>query len=246
MMNQRELKIKAFHMNTVTSGDKFQLDANALQIKNSYDVVDEDIKEVSIQLLSPYHLNVSTNTIMDVIPISTKVLGQLGDGITHTLTGVCVVLTGAIEEGEQMHEFGSSEGILSENLQLNRVGTPKETDYIIHIDILAEKQAKFDRELCLKMFEITDNYIQEIREALKMMDGRLATESHHFVETYNVDKPKVALVKQVAGQGAMYDNMIFPNEPSGFAGGTSIIDMNNVPIIISPNEYRDGAIRAMV
>lgn len=246
MMNQRELKIKAFHMNTVTSGDKFQLDANALQINKSHDVVDEDIKDVSIQLLSPHHLNVRTNTIMDVIPISTKVLGQLGDGITHTLTGVYVVLTGAIEEGEQMHEFGSSEGILSENLQLNRVGTPKDSDYIIHVDILAHKQAKFDRELCLKMFEITDNYIQEIREALKMMDGRLATEVHSFVETYNVGKPKVALVKQVAGQGAMYDNLVFPNEPSGFAGGTSIIDMNNVPIIISPNEYRDGAIRAMV
>ena len=246
MMSQKELKIKAFHMNTVTSGDKFQLDPNALQIKTNHSFEEEDIKQMTIQLLTPKHHDVRTNTIMDIIPISTKVLGQLGDGITHTLTGVYVVLTGAIEDGEQMHEFGSSEGILSENLQLNRVGTPTDDDYIIHIDMLAYPEAKFTRELCLKMFEITDNYIQEIREALKMMDGRNATEVHTFVETFNGGKPRVALVKQVAGQGAMYDTMVFPDEPSGFTGGTSIIDMNNVPVIISPNEYRDGAIRAMV
>ena len=96
------------------------------------------------------------------------------------------------------------------------------------------------------MFEMTDDYIQEIRTALKMIEGRMATEVHAFVEKFNEGKPRVVLVKQVAGQGAMYDNLIFPDEPSGFSGGSSIIDMNNVPIIISPNEYRDGAIRAMV
>lgn len=56
---------------------------------------------------------------------------------------------------------------------------------------------------------------------------------------------KVVIVKQIAGQGAMYDNQLFSKEPSGFEGGTSIIDMGNVPMIISPNEYRDGALRAM-
>ncbi len=246
MMSEKELKIKAFHINTVTSGDKFQLDPDALKIKANHSFEEEDIKQVTVQLLKPHHHDVQTNTIMDIIPISTKVLGGLGDGITHTLTGVYVVLTGAIEDGEQMHEFGSSEGILSDNLQLNRVGTPTESDYIIHIDMLAQRDAKFTRELCLKMFEMTDNYIQEIRDMLKMMDGRDATEVHSFVEKFNEGKPRVALVKQVAGQGAMYDTMVFPDEPSGFTGGTSIIDMNNIPVIISPNEYRDGAIRAMV
>ncbi|MGX7024254.1 proline reductase cluster protein PrdD [Vagococcus hydrophili] len=242
----KELKIKAFHMEKVTSGDRFQLDPKALQIKATHDFSEPDFKEVSIQLLAPNHHEVETNTIMDIIPISTKVLGKLGEGITHTLTGVYVVLTGAIEQGEQMHEFGSSEGILSENLKLNRVGTPLDTDYIIHIDILANQEVSFTRELCLKMFEWTDNYIGEIRELLKMMEGRASSEVHTYVETFNEGKPRVVLVKQVAGQGAMYDNLVFPDEPSGFSGGTSIIDMNNVPIIISPNEYRDGAIRAMV
>ena len=36
---------------------------------------------------------------MDIIPISTKVLGKLGEGITHTITGVYVMLTGVDVNG---------------------------------------------------------------------------------------------------------------------------------------------------
>ena len=183
---------------------------------------------------------------MDIIPISTKVLGVLGTGITHTLTGVSVVMTGAIEEGEQMHEFGSSEGVLRDHLVLNRAGTPNADDYIILVDLLAKKGTPFNRELCLKMFAIVDEFIQEIRERMKMLEGKDACEAHVFEENINPGKPKVALVKQVAGQGAMYDMLLYPNEPSGFKGGCSIIDMNNMPVFLSANEYRDGAIRSMV
>lgn len=44
----------------------------------------------------------------------------------------------------------------------------------------------------------------------------------------------------------MYDNLLFPTEPSGVEKGISIIDMQNMPVLLTPNEYRDGAIRAMV
>ena len=53
------------------------------------------------------------------------------------------------------------------------------------------------------------------------------------------------IVKQVAGQGAMYDTHLFAKEPSGVEGGRSIIDMGNMPILVTPNEYRDGIIRSM-
>ncbi len=43
----------------------------------------------------------------------------------------------------------------------------------------------------------------------------------------------------------MYDTGMFPREPGGFIGCKSIIDMGNMPVIITPNEYRDGALRAM-
>lgn len=34
-------------------------------------------------------------------------------------------------------------------------------------------------------------------------------------------------------------------EPSGVEGGRSIIDMGNMPILVTQNEYRDGIIRSM-
>ena len=39
---------------------------------------------------------------MDIIPISTKVLGKIGEGITHTITGVYVMLTFLEAEGIKM------------------------------------------------------------------------------------------------------------------------------------------------
>lgn len=233
-------------MAQVNLGEHYMINSDRLTIRSEFTPKYEEIESMTVDLLPPGKHDVVTNTIMDVIPISTKVLGELGDGITHTLTGVYIVMTGAIKDGEQMHEFGSSEGMLREHLKLNRTGTPCEDDYIIHIDLLARPDVSFTRDICLKMFEVTDEYIQCIRNPLKMIDGRLATEIHEYKEHVNLNKPNVALVKQVAGQGAMYDNLLFPNEPSGFSGGTSIIDMANVPIILTANEYRDGAIRAMV
>jgi D-proline reductase (dithiol) PrdD len=44
----------------------------------------------------------------------------------------------------------------------------------------------------------------------------------------------------------MYDTLVFPKEPGGFAGGISIIDMNNMPVMLTANELRDGALRSMV
>lgn len=245
-MRGETLKIKVFHMEDVTSGATFRLEPTRLQIKQDFDCGDAAIQKLTIRLLPPHQHNVETNTIMDILPISTKVLGALGSGITHTLTGVSVVMTGAIEDGEQMHEFGSSEGVLRDHLVLNRAGTPNAEDYILLIDLLAKKGTPFNRELCLKMFAIVDDYIQEIREKLKMLEGKEACETHVYEDKTNPGKPKVALVKQVAGQGAMYDMLLYPNEPSGFKGGCSIIDMNNMPVFLSANEYRDGAIRSMV
>ena len=246
MMRGETLKIKVFHMEEVTTGNDFRIEPTRLQIKQDFDCEDATIQKLTIRLLPPQQHEVETNTIMDIIPISTKVLGALGTGITHTLTGVSVVMTGAIEDGEQIHEFGSSEGVLRDHLVLDRAGTPKAEDYIIHVDLLAKKGTPFNRELCLKMFAIVDDFVQEIRERMKMLEGKDACEVHVYEERSNPGKPKVALVKQVAGQGAMYDMLLYPNEPSGFKGGCSIIDMNNMPVFLTANEYRDGAIRSMV
>ena len=92
------------------------------------------IEKIDIQIIKPGEHERWTNPIMDIIPISTKVLGKI-EGITHTITGVYVILTGVDVNGKQTHEFGSSEGNLKEMLYLNRAGTPGDNDVIISFDV---------------------------------------------------------------------------------------------------------------
>jgi proline reductase cluster protein PrdD len=245
----RRLVIKTYHIDEVKLGSNVSIQNNSLQISTI--IFDKkltnfsQIEKIEIEIISPKEHKRWTNSIMDIIPISTKVLGRLGEGITHTLTGVYVVMTGVDTAGVQVAEFGSSEGILEEQLCLNRAGTPADEDFIILLNVTLKEGQGANREAILKAHQACDLFIQEIREKLKKADGRSYTEKHEFFDKIRFNKKRVAIVKQVAGQGAMYDNQILPQEPSGFTGGRSIIDMGNVPIVLTPNEYRDGALRAM-
>lgn len=245
----RRLVIKSFHIDKVELGSKFNIEKGILSIDSKLTnniIKNEDlVEDIKVNIIKPGDYNREINTIMDIIPVSTKVLGDLGEGITHTLTGVYVMLTGADTEGKQMHEFGSSEGLLSEQMVFGRAGTPTKSDYIIHFDVTLKGGLPYDRKLPLAAFRTCDKFIQNIRELLKEKDGREASESHEFHDKIRSNSKKVVIVKQIAGQGAMYDNQLFSSEPSGLSGGISIIDIGNVPMIISPNEYRDGALRAM-
>lgn len=245
-MQSDKLQIKVFHINEVQLASKTKIADNKLFLSTEVEYDKNIFENVAIKIIKPKEHNIYVNTIMDVVPISTKVLGRIGEGITHTLTGVKVLLTGANTEGHQMHEFGSSEGILQEKLVLNKAGTPSDNDYLIHIDVVIKPDIKFDRQLAFSIFELSDVYIQNIREVMKMLSGRESDEVHEYYNKKNPGKPKVALVKEIAGQGMMYDNLVFPAEPSGMDKGISIIDMQNMPVLLTPNEYRDGAIRAMV
>ena len=138
----RRLVIKAFHMTDVEWGEHndINVDGHMTVSKEMLDkLVEEEkdyIEKIDIQIIKPGDHDRWTNTIMDIIPISTKVLGKIGEGITHTITGVYVILTGVDTVGKQCHEFGSSEGNLKEQLVLNRAGTPGDDDYIISFDVM--------------------------------------------------------------------------------------------------------------
>ncbi|MEG1956638.1 MAG: glycine/sarcosine/betaine reductase component B subunit, partial [Lachnospiraceae bacterium] len=132
----RRLVIKAFHMNKVEWGEHNDISPDG-KMQVSKEILDTLIKseplieKIDIQIIEPGDYDRFTNTMMDIIPISTKVLGNIGEGITHTVTGVYVILTGVDTNGKQTHEFGSSEGIMKDKLYLNRAGTPSNKDYII-------------------------------------------------------------------------------------------------------------------
>ena len=247
-MKEKRLVIKSFHVSTVKMGAKTRLSDGVL-IVNEKSLQTTSFMEfidcASVQIIEPYKHDIYVNTIVDIIPIATKALGTLGSGITHTLTGVYVLLTASDTAGGQMNAFGSSDGILKEKLKFGQAGSPKESDYMIHIDVTLKSEKAFLRQAAYAIFGTCDTLIQDIREMLKMKPGNEADERHEFFDKARATGMKVAIVKQVAGQGAMYDNLLFPDEPCGTTGGLSIIDMNNMPVILTPNEYRDGALRAL-
>lgn len=250
----RRLVIKAFHMTEVEFGESCNVTMDG-KFTVSKDIIPEliarypEIEDIDIQIIAPGDHDRWTNTIMDIVPISTKVLGKLGEGITHTITGVYVMLTGVDTEGKQTHEFGSSEGILKDQLVLNRAGTPSDDDYIISFDITFKKGMGQERHGCLHGHQAADDFMQIYRDKMKKFDGNKATEKHEYHDVARPGQKRVLIIRQVAGQGAMYDTFLFPSEPSGAHGerygGRSIIEMNNMPVMLTPNEYRDGAIRSM-
>lgn len=248
--NLRRLVIKAFHVNDVQPGEENKVTVDG-KMTVSDTVLDDILKnypnleKLDVQIIRPGEHDRWTNTIMDIIPISAKVLGVLGEGITHTLTGVYVMLTGVDVKGKQTHEFGSSEGNLKEKLYLNRAGTPGDTDFIVSFDVTLKAGMGQEREGVLEAHRACDDFIRIFREQLKKFRGEKCTERHEYHDVVRPGKKRVLIIKQVAGQGAMYDTSLFAKEPSGTEGGHSIIDMGNMPVIVTPNEYRDGIIRSM-
>ncbi len=246
----RKLVIKTFHINNVEWGEENLVTADGHMVvgKEKYKALaglEDSIESIEVKIIKPNERDIWTNTIMDIIPISTKVLGVLGEGITHTLTGVYVLLTGVDAKGKQCHEFGSSEGILKEQMISGRAGTPGEDDYIISFDVVLKEGMGQKREGPTAAHRLCDEFVQEFRNQLKKFHGNQCTERHEYHDVARPGKKKVLIIKQVAGQGAMYDTHLFSDEPSGVEGGKSIIDMGNMPILVTPNEYRDGIIRSM-
>lgn len=252
MENYKELRrlvIKCFHITKVEFSEKtyiqdgiLYIDKNITQDKNIHQDL---IRSIKIDIINPDNHDLFINSILDFSPIATKVLGKLGEGITHVLTGVMVMLTGVDENGVQVAEFGSSEGILKDQVFFGRSGTPDKSDIIIHVDVVLKAGKGASRPGPMAAHEVSDMIIQEIRQYLKKMNGREYNEKFEYFDKINLGKKKIVIVKQVAGQGAMYDTGLLSKEPGGFGGCRSIIDMGNMPIVVSPNEYRDGALRAM-
>ena len=227
----RRLVIKAFHMTDVKMGDenKITTDGKMTICKDGLDALaakySKVIEKIDIEVIDPGDHDRYTNTIMDIIPISVKVLGKCGEGITHTITGVYVMPTGVDVDGEQAHEFGSSEGNLKDMLYLNRAGTPADDDFIISF--------------------MVEEWMNDFRAQLKKFEGTKCTERHEYYDRIRPGQKKVLVIKEMIAHGAMLDTWIFPDQPCGVEGGKSLIDYGAMPVMLTPNEFRDGAIKAM-
>jgi D-proline reductase (dithiol) PrdA len=228
---------------------------NKTSIKDGVITIDKDIvnsavtkdvlcKSLKLDVIHPNERHIYTETIMDVCPIATKVEGELGEGITKVADGVVFMLTGVDEDGVQVHEFGSSEGYLDEKMYFGHPGCADENDIIIRCHAVIQRLSGMTRPGPFAAHKCQDHIIQEIRNELKEYEGEVVREEI-CEDVRRAGNPRVVLIKEIMGQGAMHDNVICPTEPSGILGGRKNVDCGNVPIMLTPNQVRDGSIHAL-
>lgn len=201
-------------------------------------------KSIELSVIKPEDRHIYTETIMDVCPIATKVEGELGSGVTKVADGIVFMLTGVDEDGVQVHEFGSSEGYLDEKMYFGHPGCADENDIIIRCNVVIQRLSGMTRPGPFAAHKCQDYIIQAVREELKKYDGEIVREEV-CEDVRRPGNPRVVLVKEIMGQGAMHDNVICPTEPCGILGGQKNVDCGNVPIILTPNQVRDGSIHAL-
>ena len=228
---------------------------NRTDIENGVIYIDESLvkkaqledtlcKDIQLDIIYPDNRHIYTETIMDICPIAAKVEGDLGEGITKIVDGVVFMLTGVDEDGVQIHEFGSSEGYLDEKMYFGHPGCADENDIIIRCHATIERMTGMSRPGPFAAHKCQDFIIDAIRKKLKDYDGEVIREEI-CEDVRRRGNPRVVLVKEIMGQGAMHDNVICPTEPCGILGGQKNVDCGNVPILLTPNQVRDGSIHAL-
>lgn len=244
----RTLKKQHIKISDAVIGNETSIKDGVITIDGS--IVEKAVKEdplckkMTLDVIHPNERHIYTETIMDVCPIATKVEGELGSGVTKVADGVVFMLTGVDEDGVQVHEFGSSEGWLDEKMYFGHPGCADENDIIIRCHVVIQRLSGMTRPGPFAAHKCQDYIIQAVRNELKKYDGEVVREEI-CEDVRRQGNPRVVLVKEIMGQGAMHDNVICPNEPCGILGGQKNVDCGNVPIILTPNQVRDGSIHAL-
>ena len=246
----RSLTRKHYKITEVKRGPETKIEGTVLYIREGIEkeaVASQDlVNSLKIDIITPDKYNTYSETIMDVQPIATKDGDdELGLGTTRVLDGVVVVVTGTDANGVQIGEFGSSEGILEENIMWGRPGCPEKGEIFIKTEVIIKEHTNMERPGPLAAHSATDFITQEIREALKKLDDELVVDTETFEQVRRPGKKKVVIVKEIMGQGAMHDNLILPVEPVGVLGAKPNVDLGNVPVMVSPLEVLDGCIHAL-
>ena len=246
----RSLTRKHYKITEVKRGPETKIEGTVLYIREGIEeeaVASQNlVNSLKIDIITPDKYNTYSETIMDVQPIAAKDGDdELGLGTTRVLDGVIVMVTGTDANGVQIGEFGSSEGILEENIMWGRPGAPEKGEIFIKTEVVIKEGTNMERPGPLAAHTATDFITQEIREALKKLDDELVVDTETFEQVRRPGKKKVVIVKEIMGQGAMHDNLILPMEPVGVLGAKPNVDLGNVPVMVSPLEVLDGCIHAL-
>lgn len=246
----RSLTRNHYKITEVKRGPETKIEGTVLYIREG---IEEEavakqklVNSLKIDIITPDKYNTYSETIMDVQPIATKDGDdELGLGTTRVVDGVVMMVTGTDANGVQIGEFGSSEGILEENIMWGRPGCPEKGEIFIKTEVVIKEGTNMERPGPLAAHSATDFITQEIREVLKKLDDGLIVDTETFEQVRRPGKKKVVIVKEIMGQGAMHDNLILPMEPVGVLGAKPNVDLGNVPVMVSPLEVLDGCIHAL-
>lgn len=246
----RNLVKKHYKIDKVELSDETKIEGTTLYLRKDVcgDAVNVSnlVTDIKLEIITPEDYGKYSETIMDVQPIATKEgEDKLGSGITRTIDGAVIVVTGTDENGVQIGEFGSSEGELEANIMWGRPGAPDKGEILIKTQVTIKAGTNMERPGPLAAHKATDYITQEIREALKKLDDSLVVETEELTQYRRPGKKKVVIVKEIMGQGAMHDNLILPVEPVGIIGAKPNVDLGNVPVVLSPLEVLDGGIHAL-
>lgn len=246
----RSLTRNHYKITEVKRGPETKIEGTVLYIREGIEeeaIASQNlVNSLKIDIITPDRYNTYSETIMDVQPIATKDgEDELGLGTTRVIDGVVMMVTGTDANGVQIGEFGSSEGILEENIMWGRPGCPEKGEIFIKTEVIIKEGTNMERPGPLAAHAATDFITQEIREALKKLDDELIVDSETFEQVRRPGKKKVVIVKEIMGQGAMHDNLILPMEPVGVLGAKPNVDLGNVPVMVSPLEVLDGCIHAL-
>lgn len=246
----REVRHDHVKIEKVVFGDETKIEGTTLTIRKDgicEEAADsqELVEKMELDIITPDRYGEYSNTIMDVQPIATKMEGEVGEGVTRVLDGVIFMVTGTDHNGVQIGEFGSSEGEMDRNIMWGRPGSPDKGEIFIKTNVTIRAHANMERPGPLAAHRASDYICQEIREALKKADDSLVTEKETLTQYRHPGKPKVVIVKEIMGQGAMHDNLLLPVEPVGTLGAKPNVDLGNVPVMVNPLEVLDGCIHAL-
>lgn len=247
----RSLTKKHFKIDKVVFGEETKIEGTTLTIRTPEDLckeaadTEELVYDMKLDIITPDRYNEYSEAILDIQPIATKEEGELGEGITRTIDGVVMVLSGTDANGVQIGEFGSSEGEMATTMMWGRPGAADKGEIFIKGQVTIKEGTNMERPGPLAAHKAFDHITQEIREALKKADESLVVDTQVIDQFRREGKKKIVIVKEIMGQGAMHDNLILPSEPVGTLGARPNVDLGNVPVVLSPLEVLDGGIHAL-
>lgn len=247
--NLRRLIRRHFAVEAVQSGLQTELTGRCLvvnpQTLPAIAAHYPQVRHLSLRCIRPGEHQVPVNSILDFSPIAAKNAGRPGEGISHVVSGVQLMLTAVEESGFQPVNCGSAHGILAEKVVLGRCGTPNADDWILNVDVcLADGQGR-TREGIYAAHCAGDEVLQPLRQLLCNMGSSQASLKEELWDVRRQGAMRVLYLKLVAGLGCLYDTRIMPQEPGGCLKSTSVMDVGNLPLLFSSNEMRDGMLHSL-